>query len=217
VASALPRGAVPGLRSPAPDPTVIRAMRDLTTEEPLVRLPGRTPTPAGRVRDAARRHPVLFRLGAIAVVIVVFLSVRAWVLSPVRVPTQSMAPTLHRHDLVLVQKVGHGSVNRRQIIAFDDPVRHELRVKRVVGVAGDVVEIRNAILYVNDKPVFEPAVNYTRIHGLFFGPVRVPPHSVFVLGDNRDRSRDSRDYGPVPLANVIGRITVAVSPRKLVG
>jgi signal peptidase I len=192
-------------------------MRDVTGDEPLVRLPAPTPTPTGRIRRTARRHPVLFRLGAIAGVILVFLSVRAWVLSPVRVPSQSMSPTLHRHDLVLVQKVGHGKVNRRQIIAFDDPVRHVLRVKRVVGVAGDVIEIRNAILYVNDKPVFEPAVNYPRIRGLYFGPVRVPPNAVFVLGDNRGRSRDSRDYGPVPLANVIGRITVAVSPRKLVG
>jgi signal peptidase I len=114
--------------------------------------------------------------------------------------------------VVLVQKLGYGALARRQLVAFDDPVNHALTVKRVVAVAGDTVEIRDAVLHINDQPVPEPAVDYQRIDGLFFGPAKVPPATVFLMGDNRGFSIDSRNYGPIPVDAVSGRIALRLWP-----
>jgi signal peptidase I len=123
-----------------------------------------------------------------------------------------MAPTLQRHDVVLVQKVGDGPVRRRDLVAFTDPIHEALTVKRVVAVAGDLVEIQDAVLYVNGQPVPEPAVDQRLSDGLYFGPVSVPPGTVFLMGDNRGKSIDSRSFGPVPLTAISGHIAIRVWP-----
>ena len=73
-------------------------------------------------------------------------------------------------------------------------------MKRVVAVAGQHVAIRDADLYVDGRLVVEPQVDHSRVDGLWFGPVTVPDRAVFVLGDSRAGSVDSRVYGAVPLA-----------------
>jgi signal peptidase I len=140
------------------------------------------------------------------------VALRSWVLDPVRVSSESMAPTLHRDHVLVVQKLGHGSPSRGQLVAFHDPAQGALTVKRVVGLGGDEVEIRDAVLYVNNRAVDEPPVDYAHISGLFFGPARVPAGNVFVLGDNRLNSIDSRSYGPVPVDRVAGRVDIRVWP-----
>jgi signal peptidase I len=76
----------------------------------------------------------------------------------------------------------------------------------VVAVGGDRVALEYAVLVVNGRPVSEPYVDHSRIDGTYFGPVTVPAGHVFVLGDNRFGSIDSRVYGPVPLDAVTGRV-----------
>jgi signal peptidase I len=131
-------------------------------------------------------------------------------LEPLRVSSQSMRPTLEAGDQVLVDKL---SVHWRppaegELIVFRDPERRELVVKRVVARSGRTVAIEDAVLVVDGTPQHEPQVDLSRIDSTYFGPVTVPPDAVFVLGDNRSESIDSRTYGAVPLGNVVGRVVL---------
>ena len=81
-------------------------------------------------------------------------------------------------------------------------------VKRVVGLPGDEVAIRDALLYVNDQLVDEPYVDHKAIDALFYGPVVVPADRFLVLGDDRAASIDSRAYGPVESDRLLGTVAL---------
>lgn len=85
-------------------------------------------------------------------------------------------------------------------------------MKRVVGVGGDVVAIRDAILFVNDVEVKEPFVDHESIDALYYGPITVTRGSILVLGDARANSIDSRTYGVVPLNDVTGTVIASLWP-----
>ena len=142
------------------------------------------------------------------VVLVAVLLVTA--LEPLRVSSQSMHPTLEAGDQVVVDKL---SVHWRppvegELIVFREPDHHALVVKRVVALSGQSVAIEDAELVVDGVVRHEPQVDRSRIDSTYFGPVTVPPLSVFVLGDNRSESIDSRTYGSVPLDDVVGRVVL---------
>ena len=147
-------------------------------------------------------RPGLVALLAAAVLVV---GLRTGVAAPVRVTGDSMAPTLRAGDVVLIDKMDRRPA-RGDLVTFTPPGEGGLSVKRVVGVAGDVVAIRDALLYVDDQLVPESYVDHESIDALYFGPVTVQQDTVLVLGDRRAVSVDSRDYGPVPLADVEGRV-----------
>ena len=79
-------------------------------------------------------------------------------------------------------------------------------IKRVAGLGGDRVGIADGVLVVNKRQVAEPYVDHDRVDGTYFGPVEVPPRSVWVLGDARAGSVDSRVYGAVPVEEIVGRV-----------
>ena len=87
-----------------------------------------------------------------------------------------------------------------------------LVVKRVAAVGGDTVGIEDGVLVVNGEAEREGYVDYGSVDGFYFGPVDVPPGEVFLLGDNRANSEDSRDFGPVREDEVVGRVLVRVWP-----
>lgn len=133
----------------------------------------------------------------------------AFVAEPVRVPSESMAPTLRPGDHLLVDKTpGTGRTNpdRGQLVVFTDPVAGELLVKRVAAVAGDRVAIDNGVLTVNGQPVPEPYLDPAGPDRSYLHVLDVPAGSIFVLGDNRACSVDSRTFGPVPTRLVVGRV-----------
>ncbi len=164
---------------------------------------------------------------ALAVAIVLALFIRTFVVQAFKIPSGSMLPTLQIGDHILVNKLSYGlwvpGLDAR-LFAFSEPSRGDVVVfiypvdptkdfiKRVVAVGGDVLQIRNKQVYVNGKAVVDP-------HAYFadgedgrqssprdnFGPVTVPAHHIFVMGDNRDRSYDSRFWGFVDLSAVKGR------------
>jgi signal peptidase I len=143
---------------------------------------------------------------------------RAVAVTPVTVSSESMVPTLARGDVVLVDKAVWRlrGPHRGQLVVFD-AADHQPTLKRMVAVGGDTVEIRDAILYVNGRRVPEPYVDHSRIDGLYFGPVRVPDDRVFVLGDNRSNSIDSRAYGPVARRALIGTAVLGLWPTHTIG
>jgi len=119
----------------------------------------------------------------------------------------SMEPTLRDGDVVVVltQFLGAPDVERGDILVFRDP-DGALSLKRVIGLPGDSVAILDAILEVDGRVVPENYVDHSLIDGLYFGPVTVPAGAVFLMGDNRANSVDSRHYGPVQFDRIVGQV-----------
>lgn len=124
----------------------------------------------------------------------------------------SMQPTLYEGERLFINKItlAFRDPRRGDIVVLHDPSngpdRKEYLVKRVVGIPGDIVEVREHKLYVNGKPAAEPYVD-TAIEDADFSPVPVGRGFYFVMGDNRHAgaSKDSRFFGAVPLKMIVGR------------
>lgn len=155
----------------------------------------------------------MIRWAALAVVLTALavVGLRAEVAEPVRVTGVSMAPTLEKGQFVVVNKRDR-TPERGDLITLRSPVNGERMLKRVIGLGGDVVDIRDAILFVNDVEVKEPYVDHESIDALYYGPVTVAKGSVHVMGDARADSIDSRSYGDVPLRDVTGTVVARILP-----
>lgn len=129
-------------------------------------------------------------------------------LEPLQVTSVSMKPTLTAGDHVLVDKftARWHSPKVGDLVVFRDPEHHELVVKRVAALGGQTVALEDAVLFVEGKARHEPRIDLSRIDSTYFGPVTVPPGTVFVLGDNRSESIDSRTYGPIRVEDIVGRV-----------
>jgi signal peptidase I len=147
--------------------------------------------------------------GLVVVLVVVLLQFG----EPMRVASSSMEPTLKPGDQVLIATRAYRSVGpaRGDLVVFKGP--DGPLVKRVAAVAGDEVGIEDGQLVVNGRIVPEPPVDLNTVDGLYYGPVTVPPGSIFVLGDNRANSVDSRTLGPVRLDALIGQVMLRLWPR----
>jgi signal peptidase I len=165
---------------------------------------------------------------AIIVAVVIALFIRTFIVQAFKIPSGSMKPTLQIGDHILVNKFIYGikiPLFRNTLIPVSDPKREDIVVfiypqdrskdfiKRVIGVAGDTIEMKDKKLFVNGKPYQDPYGVYLEdliIPGSIqprdnFGPITVPEKSIFVMGDNRDHSLDSRFWGFVDLKDVMGK------------
>jgi signal peptidase I len=165
---------------------------------------------------------------AILVAVLIALFIRTFVVQAFKIPSGSMKQTLLIGDHILVNKFIYGvkipylhktlipvtTPHRGDIIVFKFPLDPSKDfIKRVIAVGGDVLESRDKQLYVNGKPIDHDHGVYTDPHiypGNLrprdnFGPITVPGHSLFVMGDNRDESFDSRFWGFVDLQAVSGK------------
>lgn len=161
------------------------------------------------------------------------LFVTTYVVHPMTVPTPSMVPTILVGDRLLIDKftIREGfipsipfapthKIQRKDVIVFKYPKEPEiLYVKRVIGLPGETLEVRDKIVYINGKALNEPYVVhidphiYRRDSQFFgdesrrdnFGPVDIPADSYFMMGDNRDDSADSRYFGFLPRDHIVGR------------
>ena len=177
---------------------------------------------------APRRGHLRENIEAILVAILIALFIRTFVVQAFKIPSGSMKQTLQIGDHILVNKFIFGvkipywnktiiplkSPQRGDIIVFKYPVDpNKDFIKRVIGVGGDVIESRNKQLYVNHKRVnhdFSVHTDSRIISGANkprdnFGPITVPENALFVMGDNRDESFDSRFWGFVDLKAVNGK------------
>jgi signal peptidase I len=133
-------------------------------------------------------------------------------LQVMRVSSGSMAPTIGVGDLVLVEKLHH-RIHRLDVVAVHDPNGAGLLVKRVVAFGGESVGIEDGVLVVDGRRVCEHAVDPSRIDGVYYGPVTVPAGEVFLLGDERGSSIDSRDFGPVGDSGIVGLVRARFWPH----
>ncbi|SEQ82931.1 signal peptidase I [Microlunatus flavus] len=143
--------------------------------------------------------------GALAVAGLV--AARFTVCDAVRVSSGSMAPTVCTGDVVVVDHLAPArGLEVGDIVTFPRPGDGAEQIKRVVATARQTVAIADAVLLVDGRRVDEPYVDLATIDGVYFGPVTVPEGGVFVMGDDRELSIDSRSFGPVPEKDVDGRL-----------
>ena len=150
----------------------------------------------------------------------VFGFVRPFVVEAFWIPSGSMIPTLQINDRVLVNKFIYRFTEPKpgDIVVFQsvDDEDTDL-IKRVVAVAGDRVSVRNGRLFVDGKLQDEPFTNKKFPDRTFFAPVTVPKGHVFVMGDNRANSSDSRVFGPLPKENIEGEAFLRFWPLDRIG
>ncbi|NLZ27665.1 MAG: signal peptidase I [Firmicutes bacterium] len=152
---------------------------------------------------------------AIIIAVVVALLFRMFVLEHFLVEGESMIPTLNNSERIIVNKMVYHFSNPEQgdIVVFNYQGRRDF-IKRAVGVEGDTIQIINNRLYRNGLAVNESYLENGTMQD--YGPVTVPPEHIFVLGDNRPNSRDSRypDVGFVSLEKVKGRAGIVFWPLE---
>jgi signal peptidase I len=135
---------------------------------------------------------------------VLFIGINA-VSARIRVDGFSMEPTLHNGEFVIVNKLAYklGAPDIGDVIVFHYPRDpNQEYIKRVIGLSGDLVKITEGKVYVNDQLINEP---YIASPPRYQSEWSVPENSLFVLGDNRNNSSDSHNWGPVPMENVVGK------------
>lgn len=169
---------------------------------------GGAPAVGWRAESAVRSGAILVLCLAL-----VFGVVRPFGVEAFRVASGSMAPTLRAGDHVLADKLSYrfGDPRRGDLVVFRGP-GGGVMIKRVVGLPGDAVAVRDGVLHVNGGRVAEPYVNRGLNESNFFGPERVPEGHVFVMGDRRENSEDSREFGPVRREDLIGRVLLRLWP-----
>jgi signal peptidase I len=180
--------------------------------------------------ETFRKSVVREYFESIVIAVIMALFIRTFVVQAFKIPTGSMEPNLLVGDHLLVNKFVFApggperallptrDIRRGDIVVFKYPVEPERDfIKRVIGLPGDTIEVRNHLVYVNGKALDEPYAHFLPRpeSGLFgempgdkrdtYGPVPVPADSYFVMGDNRDNSEDSRYWGFLPRGLVKGR------------
>jgi len=152
----------------------------------------------------------------LVVFLLAFLLIRFYLFPWFTVKQTSMLETLHNGDVVVVSHIYalRKDFERGDIIVFylgnKKDENGEYLVKRIIGLPGEIVEIHNGTVYINGNSIEEPYVTYKGTSN--FGPYKVPDGKVFVLGDNRPASRDSRFFGAIDESSIVGRVVLRIYP-----
>lgn len=191
----------------------------------------------GQKSDAARAFwkelPVL-----IIVALVVAVIIKTFLVQAFFIPSASMRDTLLEGDRVMVNKLAFrfGEPGHGDVIVLDSPLEESsdgenlfgaivrnigeslglstpdtALIKRVIALEGDTIEIRANTVFINGIAIDEPYLTRS-VRMPDFGPLQIPPGHVFIMGDNRNQSEDSRRFGPIPESSIIGRAFVRVWP-----
>lgn len=199
--------------SQAPEPNAPDAA---TTTAPVVDGPAQGPVrPAGDGWFKAMLRDVM---GTIVPAIIIALLIHVFLAQATRVYGQSMEPNLHTNERLVIEKLSyrfHGPRRGDVVVLHDPGGSPELLIKRVVGLPGERVTVADGRVFIDGVPLDEPYLDQDTLGG--GRSWVVPPLTVFVMGDNRSASRDSRTFGPVSLDQIIGRALVRYWPLDEVG
>ncbi|WP_379129815.1 signal peptidase I [Paenibacillus sp. sgz500958] len=177
-----------------------------------------------------QKNEVLEWIKAIAIALVLVILIRWLLFKPFIVDGPSMQPNFHTGERVIVNEILYDirSPHRGEVIVFHVPSEGRDFIKRVIGVAGDTVKVEGDVVTVNGEPVNETYIqeamdNAHKNNALYnnknfpnedFSDTTVPEGHVFVMGDNRSDSKDSRMIGYVPLSDIVGRADLIFWPVK---
>lgn len=179
----------------------------------------------GRLGRRLRRTVVEW-LAVIVGGVIIALVIEAFLIQAFWIPSESMEPTLHVGDRVLVNKLSYrfNDIHRGDLIVFERPAEASTGgsdgvddlIKRVIATEGDRIDSRDGRVLVNGQPIEEPYLeDGTPTHKL--SAQTIPEDHVFVMGDNRLESQDSREFGPISEDRVVGRAFVRVLPLSRIG
>ncbi|MHB8619795.1 MAG: signal peptidase I [Chloroflexota bacterium] len=185
--------------APQPPPSILRP----TTVEPAEPAQPRRKTRSSAVREIVE---------TLILTVIIFFGVRLLVQN-YRVEGYSMEPTLRNGQYLLINKIGlhFHQPQRGDIIVFEYPLNPSQNfVKRVIGLPGDSIEVRNHQVILDGKVLKEPYIKAAP-NG-FYPRTVVPPGDYFVMGDNRNNSSDSRSWGPLPQKDIIGEAWLSYWP-----
>lgn len=175
-------------------------------------------------------------VGVVVLAIVVAVVLRTFVLATYSIPSGSMEPTLQIGDRIVVDKLSyhlHG-VDRNDIIVFSTPPTENCAgppvadlVKRVIGLPGEIISLEDGNVYIDGKVQPETFLPPTVRHDTYPGPssqpyalhnaYRIPPGEVYVMGDNRPESCDSRYWGPIKESTIVGKVDLRIWPLARIG
>ena len=155
----------------------------------------------------------------IIVAIILTLLIKTFLFDIIRVSGTSMVPTLHDKDIVGVEKLSlyKNKFDYKDIVIFDSRnEKHNIYIKRVIGLPGDTVEIKDGGVYINGEHLNETYLdpNTTTTGNL---SVTLDDSHIFVLGDNREVSEDSRQLGPIPIDSIKGHAVFRFFPLSKIG
>jgi signal peptidase I len=240
---AAPAPVFPQLGAPGSNEPIAEDTREPSGDGPEERVPGGPGPGRHRPSERTRPSGPLafFRElpGLILIAFVLALLIKTFLVQAFYIPSQSMEPTLDVGDRVLVNKFIYAfrEPRRGEIIVFenprlDEPDRNPLSalwhwiieglgvstdpekdfIKRVIALPGETIEVRGGRVFVDGKRIDEPYVNEERDRS-DYGPFTVPEGHLFVMGDNRPNSQDSRStLGPIPRDKVVGRAFILIWP-----
>jgi signal peptidase I len=142
--------------------------------------------------------------------VVLFLIIHTFFLEARYVPSPSMVPTIEVQDRFLSNKTAYWfqKPQRYDIIIFKPPAELGIKedfVKRVIGLPGETIAVYNGVVYINKKPLSEPYITPDRAPLANFDPYIIPDGKLFMMGDNRNNSQDSRYWGALPVENIKGK------------
>jgi signal peptidase I len=170
-----------------------------------------------------RRRQGLEWIVLVVASLAVALVVRAFLIQAFYIPSESMLPTLHKDDRVLVNKLSYRlhDVHRGDVVVFKAPPgasTSEVKdlIKRVVGLPGETIEGRGGEIYIDGKPLNEPYLP-REVRSREFPTEKVPPHMFWVLGDNRQDSKDSTFFKSIAGSAIVGRAFVRIWPLGALG
>ena len=165
----------------------------------------------GEVVVFLRELPILI----ITAVILAWL-IKSFIVQPFYIPSGSMEPTLYPGDRVLVNKFLYHiqKPNVEDIVVFVPPgIEDKDYIKRIVALEGEEIEVKSGQVSVNGKSKNEPYI-IDQYNSSSYGPEKVPARDVFVMGDNRPNSRDSREFGPLPKKRIVGKAFMIYWPLQ---
>ena len=183
-----------------------------------------------------RKPKFLETIETIFIALILSVFIRATVAEARFIPSESMVPTLLINDRLVVEKVSNyaGKIQRGEILVFYPPFGGDLSdtltarslrwlgftknvayIKRVIGLPGETVEVRNQTVYINGKGLQEEYIKEKPMYE--YGPTKLKENELFMMGDNRNNSMDSHVWGPLPEQNIIGHAIVRFWPPQRIG
>jgi signal peptidase I len=172
-------------------------------------------TPNEETHSSFFRREIRSWIRDLSVAISLTLVIGVFLYQPVKVEGTSMAPLLSDQERIFINKFVYrfAAIERGDVVVFWYPLdRTKSFIKRVIGLPGEMLELRQGRLYIDSHRIEEPYVPPSFFDGSSFGPVRIPAAEYFVMGDHRDSSNDSRVFGSVPLRFIYGKAVFVYWP-----